>query len=122
MKKNTEGKITNLITTVPDNLLFGKNVQSLFKVKLVLVNAVYFKGLFKKKFDPEDTTSDPFYLLDGRQDSCSMMNKTGSFLYCENKTFQAVRLLYQGKETALEIFLPQDKGQKVCQEHLRVIF
>ncbi|XP_044007090.1 ovalbumin-related protein X-like isoform X2 [Aphidius gifuensis] len=46
---------------------------------LILVNAVYFKGQWKNKFDNSSTNSEPFYLDDGEIKNVSMMHTEGNF-------------------------------------------
>lgn len=46
---------------------------------LILVNAVYFKGQWKNKFDISSTNSEPFYLVDGQIKNVSMMHTEGNF-------------------------------------------
>lgn len=47
--------------------------------KLVLVNAIYFKGVWKTKFDPKNTRDSDFYLGSDKTVQCPMMHTlTGS--------------------------------------------
>ncbi|XP_056376982.1 serpin B4-like [Hyla sarda] len=65
VEEQTEGKITDLF---PENSL-DKSAA------LVLVNAVYFKGQWMKKFKEENTTNAPFYITKDTEISVPMMSK-----------------------------------------------
>lgn len=81
----------------------------------VLVNAVYFKAKFEHEFNPNFTRPTPFFLLDGTSVNCQMMCFTKDIGYQVSKGFQAVKLNYKGQATNLQIFLPTEKGPKVCK-------
>lgn len=50
---------------------------------MILVNAVYFKGNWKKEFDPKKTISKPFFTEDNASTNVQMMQKTDRFYYGE---------------------------------------
>ena len=74
--------------------------------RLVITNAVYFKGAWQNPFDLNSTKSEPFYLLDGSEQSVEMMHNsfTGSGLVSDR--FQAVKLNYQGGNYAMAVIMP----------------
>lgn len=67
----TGDKIRNLIS--PDAL------DDL--TKMVLVNAIYFKGEWLKWFDPEDTKKRDFHAIDGKTHSIDMMHFHEEFFF-----------------------------------------
>lgn len=74
---------------------------------LYLINAIYFKGSWTDKFDPDATAKQPFHFGEGTK-SVLMMNQTGEYRYHENEQFQSVRLPYGEKENlGMYIFLPR---------------
>lgn len=75
---------------------------------LYLINAIYFKGNWTDKFDPNATTEQAFYLDSNQTKPVAMMSQTGEYRYYENEQFQAIRLPY-GKQGQLGmyIFLPK---------------
>ncbi|MEL6580156.1 MAG: serpin family protein [Cyanobacteria bacterium J06621_12] len=93
---NTAHKITQIVdTTSPEDALY-------------LINAIYFKGSWTNKFDPQATVEQPFYLQSDTSKSVSMMSQTGDYRYYENEQFQAIRLPYgETAEMGMYIFLPQ---------------
>ncbi|HJV33843.1 serpin family protein [Geomonas sp.] len=78
--------------------------------RLVLVNAIYFKGKWASQFNPKLTTKADFSLLDGGKTPVSMMNQTGKFRYAEIEGSQALELPYVGKDLSMVIILPSDVG------------
>ncbi|MBD2742138.1 serpin family protein [Coleofasciculus sp. FACHB-1120] len=96
VKQNTGGKIKSIINEIPsDQVLF-------------LINALYFKGTWTKKFDQKQTTTEPFYLADGTQKQHPMMSQRDKYKYYENDQFQAVSLPYGKGKLSLYIFLPKE--------------
>ncbi len=77
--------------------------------RLVLVNAVYFKGSWATPFDPNRTKPGPFTLSDGTQVSVPMMNRrvnVASAFLMQN-AFSVFELPYQGGSLAMDFLLPQ---------------
>ncbi len=74
--------------------------------KLVLVNAVYFKGDWSSQFKKDATQPAPFYLANGSTPDRPLMRQTHDFAYLETDQFQAVRLPYGDGRLSLLVFLP----------------
>jgi serine protease inhibitor len=82
-------------------------------VVMYLINAIYFKGDWRYRFDPGNTRTAPFRRADGRQVAVQMMNRDGPFLM--HQTPAGVRVLelpYSRGAFAMTIVLPPD-GQDV---------
>ncbi|HOT29865.1 MAG TPA: serpin family protein [Candidatus Ozemobacteraceae bacterium] len=76
--------------------------------RLVLVNAVYFKGTWVAEF-PKDATADASFFVDGKTETkVPMMRQTGEFRYADGDAFQALRLPYKGDTLAMYVFLPKE--------------
>lgn len=107
---NTAHKISEIVEAIaPDDVLY-------------LLNAIYFKGSWTNKFDPNATTAKPFALQPQKTKSVAMMSQTGDYRYYQNQDFQAVRLPYgkQG-ELGMYIFLPQENSNlKQFQQQLNL--
>lgn len=73
--------------------------------RLILANAIYFKGQWQSPFKPERTKPRPFHLADGELKDTPMMAQDGDFRYQETADFQAVRLPYKGG-LEMELYLP----------------
>lgn len=74
---------------------------------LLLLNAIYFKGLWTRQFDKAKTKDGAFTLLDGTRKQHPMMSQSGHYDYYENENFQAVCLPYGEGRISMYIFLPK---------------
>jgi len=76
--------------------------------RLALANAIYFKATWEYEFDPNETSDEPFHLLDGETVSVPMMGmETGrNFAYASGNGWQAVALPYKGGLTEMVIIVP----------------
>ncbi|MBP2676138.1 MAG: hypothetical protein H6Q84_2978 [Deltaproteobacteria bacterium] len=75
--------------------------------RLVLTNAIYFKGQWKFKFQPENTASRPFHVAPDKTVDVPLMRRTGSFRYSGNDRMQVVELPYAGDDLAMVVLLPR---------------
>ena len=98
VEKETNNKIKNLIR---------KGVLSSM-TRLVLTNAIYFKGNWARQFKEDRTMEAPFTLANGRKVDVAMMNQTGQFNYMETESFQALELPYVDDELSMIILLPKE--------------
>lgn len=80
------------------------------RTRLVLTNAIYFKGRWEAEFDKKGTVPQPFLNGKGGQSRVPFMHKTGSFSYAETTDWQALELPYIGRETSLVILIPVQLG------------
>lgn len=78
--------------------------------RLVLTNAIYFNAAWLHPFNEEATADGPFHLLTGQQVAVPMMRQTQPYGYAAGDNYQAVELLYDGRELSMVILLP-DTGQ-----------
>ena len=74
---------------------------------LILINAIYFKGIWTSQFDEEKTEERAFTLLDGSRKRHPMMSQSGHYDYYENESFQAVSLPYGERRISMYVFLPK---------------
>lgn len=98
--KHTEGLIPKVLDEVDPNML------------AYLLNALYFKGQWKEKFDKSATAEEPFYTESGSKVKVQMMKQDKEFAYTENELFQAVRLPYGNGAFSMTVLLPT-KGNTV---------
>lgn len=100
VRDKTKGKIDQLVSPSAINK----------DTRLVLTNAIYFKGKWYQPFDPKRTKPHDFHTLSGAVQT-PMMNQKGDFRYCENSLFQVLELPYRGMTTSMLIVLPRkDEG------------
>jgi serpin B len=74
--------------------------------RLVLTNAIYFKGDWATKFKAADTATAPFRLHDGRTVDARMMHQTGRFGYAAADGVKILELPYAGDEVSMVVLLP----------------
>jgi serpin B len=74
--------------------------------RLVLANAIYFKGVWTKPYDKAQTSTQPFHLSTTRQVDVPLMHHFDNVRYMENSDFQAVELPYRGDELSTAVLLP----------------
>jgi serpin B len=96
VSERTNGRIRDLLDPRATNAY----------TRLVLTNAIYFKGTWISPFDPEFTRDAPFFLGDGRQAPVPMMHATELAGYREGSNYHALRLNYLGA-LALLLILPK---------------
>ncbi|GJV12226.1 serine protease inhibitor family protein [Tanacetum coccineum] len=83
------------------------------ETRLILANAVHFKGTWKKSFDPSVTTHSDFHLNDGSKVKVPFMRSLEKQLVCEYDGFKVLGLPYsQGEDKhrfTMYMFLPNEK-------------
>lgn len=90
---------------IPDLL---PNGSILSNTVLVLVNAIYFKGMWAEEFNPDVTRELPFQTPTGSQ-RVPQMVKTMDLSYRETDMAQSVLVPYQGGKFAMALILPREK-------------
>ncbi len=97
VETNTKGKVKEIIKDIdPLTVMF-------------LINAIYFKGKWQKRFDPAKTEKGLFHLSDGKKKEVFFMSQSGRFPYYKGEGFQGLRLPYGEGRMSMEIFLPDGK-------------
>jgi serine protease inhibitor len=76
--------------------------------RMVLLNAIYFNGIWTKKFDEKGTKELPFYKTNGVSIEAATMNKEDKLDYQTNSLFSAVKIPYGSGQYNMLIFLPSD--------------
>ena len=77
---------------------------------MVLINAIYFKGLWKDKFDKQLTNKNTFMNFNKEPKEIDFMHITKKFDYFENKDNQVISLNYQKDNLKALIILPKGKS------------
>jgi serpin B len=95
--QNTKGKIKELLAP--------SDVSPL--TRLVLANAIYFKGDWAARFPPADTHDSNFYRKNGDPVKVRLMAQCGNFAFFENDAFKMVEMPYVGKQLSMLAFVPQ---------------
>ncbi|MGA2241996.1 MAG: serpin family protein [Verrucomicrobiota bacterium] len=93
---STHGKIKNIVQWPLDPL-----------TRVILANAIYFKGKWDRPFDKQSTKDRAFNILPGgTPKQVPTMWQHGHFNYQQGDGFQAVRLPYTGGHLQMYLFLP----------------
>lgn len=96
VSKNTNDKIRNIINQL--NPLD----------RMLLINAIYFKGTWAVQFDKKGTHDLNFTLKGGSVVKVPMMNKLDKVPYCTNSLFKAVKIPYGRGNYNMVVILPED--------------
>ena len=98
VEEETNHKITNL---VPPNVLNDLT-------RLVLTNAIYFKGTWVNRFKERQTRERDFTLVTGDKVKVPMMEQDTEFAYADVGNCQALAMPYTGGRLSMLILLPKE--------------
>ncbi|ELW71268.1 Serpin B10 [Tupaia chinensis] len=100
VESQTEGKIPNLLA--------DDSVDSM--TRMVLVNALYFKGTWEHQFSVQSTTEKPFRINKTISKPVQMMSLKEKLhiFHIENPQAMGLQLYYKGRDLSLFILLPED--------------
>jgi serine protease inhibitor len=102
-RKYTHGKISKLVDPPLD------------ANRLILLDAIYFKGDWTMRFDKKLTRDLPFTLVNSQTVTHPRMSRTGEFAYYEDDVVQAVCLPYAGRDVSMYVFLPKKSLDEFLQ-------
>ena len=98
VENQTNGKIKDLLPKGSVNPL----------TRLVVTNAVYFKGKWVKQFDPKDTYKTDFHVTPEKKVKVDMMAlRSEVFNYTEDDTVKVLELPYSGNRLSMLVILPK---------------
>jgi len=109
VEEETKGKIKDLLSQV-DPL-----------TRLILTNAIYFKGEWVQEFNEEETREENFYLAPEKKVRVDMMRRLdeeAEFPYYETDSLQVLEMPYSGEETSMLVLLPKDHNLEEIEEQL----
>ncbi len=75
--------------------------------RLVLANAVYFKGIWAKPFDKAATSRQTFHISATSLSGTPLMHHFDTVRYVEEETLQAVEVSYKNGELSMVVLLPK---------------
>ncbi|MBW2988600.1 serpin family protein [Candidatus Woesearchaeota archaeon] len=113
VEDKTNAKIKNL---VPQGVITSET-------RLVLTNAIYFKGEWLKAFDKEGTVEDKFWVTPSSSVNVEMMSRVDEeamFNYTETDTLQMLELPYSGEKLSMLILLPKNEDLDALESALSV--
>jgi serine protease inhibitor len=74
---------------------------------MYLLNAIYFKGSWRERFDPAETRDATFHAVRGDQ-SAKLMHRDAKTSYAETSDYQAIDLPYGDSAFTMTVVLPKD--------------
>lgn len=89
------------------NLLPEGSISTL--TRLVLTNAIYFKGKWAQPFDPSKTSERNFYASTGKPTKHPFMTADKTFNLAKGDNYTAVELDYKDSKLSLIILLPSEE-------------
>jgi serpin B len=84
--------------------------------RLVLTNAIWFKGTWQNQFDKKATSDELFHQSPDKSAKVPMMHRTGSFGYFADNQVQVLGIPYRGREMSMAFLLPAKKGDLASLE------
>jgi serpin B len=78
--------------------------------RLVLTNAIYFKGDWQAQFDKAQTKDEDFHVSAAQTVKTPLMHLTSKLGYFNGGTFQTVDIPYKSGELSMIVLLPNDEG------------
>lgn len=100
VSKKTNGKINQLIS--------DKDINAF--TRLILTNAIYFKGEWQNSFRKEDTKKEVFKTPMGEGVNVDMMYRRGDVNYYEDEEKQAIKLPYKDGSMVMTLILPAENS------------
>lgn len=93
--QNTNNKITKIIDQIADDIV------------MYLINAIYFKGIWKYIFDEEQTNDRPFFISENNSKQVPFMYIEEYFDYADLNKYEALKIPYGNKDYAMVIIKPK---------------
>jgi serpin B len=97
--EKTNHKIEKIIEEIPGDVV------------MYLINAVYFKGIWKYAFDKKNTFDGPFFTTDDSQVTVPFMQQEAEVAYYQGENFSMVDLPYGRGNFSMTILLPNAGGE-----------
>lgn len=112
VRERTNDKIPNLVEHSLDPA-----------TRVVLTDAIYFKGKWANQFDPESTSEEDFKVNPGKTVKVPMMNffkETAGFGYAETGDLQILAMPYKGGDLSMVILLPKQSDLGLLEKALNL--
>jgi len=107
VKGKTEGKIGKILEALDPNSV------------CVLLNAIYFKGLWNSPFEKNKTHDAPFTVSASKTTTASLMAQSNDFKIMTEDDFQAVSIPYKGNNLSMVVLLPNSvEGLTTLEKNL----
>jgi serpin B len=112
IENQTNGKIKDMI---------DPGALSVF-TRLVLTNAIYFKGLWENPFDSKYTTKIDFNVDSSKTVKVDMMSLSNCiFNYTETDDLQILKMPYEGDDLSMLVILPKENNISIADSSLNTL-
>ena len=101
VKNNTEDLIEKIVDEIPGNDV------------MYLINALYFKGEWLYRFDPDKTSTADFYLENGETTPVNMMSQEGRLATFYSDEVQMIELPYGDSLFTMTVLMPADSQTSI---------
>jgi len=98
VKLKTNNKIDNIVSE-----------EIVREARVILTNAIYFKGNWLYEFDKKNTRKDTFSVNGSKRTIVDMMYQKHNFNYYQDEYSQVLEMPYKGNELSMMIVLPKPK-------------
>ena len=89
--------------------------------RLVLTNAIYFKGQWEQEFNKDNTRNESFTTIGGKKVETAMMNAKDKYRAFEGDGLKLLELPYKGNEFSMLVILPnEDRSIDEIDKHLSI--
>ena len=96
VKNQTSGKIDGILKELP------------IDTAAVILNAVYFKGIWKSKFIRKDTKEDKFHVSSNESLVVPLMNQKDKFPFVKKEKYKSIAMDYDGGRVSMLAVLPNE--------------
>ncbi len=122
--KDPEGSrqtINNWVEEKTNNKIKDLIPAGVLLTRLVLTNAIYFKGTWVSQFDEEKTREEDFRVDGGKTVKAEMMylkDDEAEFNYAETDDLQLLEMDYKGEDLSMIVILPKEGSLEKVEEML----
>jgi len=88
------------------------------QARLVLANAIYFKGFWSEPFKAAATSERPFHLLNGKSVDVPTMHQQETIRYAKQDDLEIAELTYKGGSLAMWLIVPAAGRLAECEARL----
>lgn len=112
VEERTKNRIRDIVKSIPP------------LTRVILANAIYFKGDWVWEFDEERTQEQPFHLSEDESVMVELMTRPSEeakFGYAEDEEVQVLQLPYRGERLSMLIILPKEiEGLSSVEDSLTI--
>ncbi|XP_040075471.1 intracellular coagulation inhibitor 3-like [Ixodes scapularis] len=106
-KSDMESEVNEWVKNKTRGKILGFKIPA--DVVMVILNAIYFKGLWETPFNPNNTSPLPFYNKGSQEIEVETMTRLDNVPFTFEPEFAALELSYKGDRHCMVIVLPHEK-------------